>query len=177
MADGDLTSADLATAFVFGRSESGDYRDATGALVTAAPGVARFDHDAQGQALGLLVGAGTELGGGDRLAIDALALPADLFDPLPLAGDVTVFHRFDPGTGEQRRAWYSRNVLATIDALMRQPGHHRELGVVRGFRENLGGLVHFRGAAWQLPRIMAAGATALGDGEGRALIQCGAEPG
>ncbi len=183
MADGDLTSTELDLAFDFSRSESGGWRDAAGALQIAAPGVARFDHDPVGKPLGLLITPGVELGGADRCTVDPLILPIDLLDTeAPGARNVTVFHRFDTGSGEQRRACYSRNVTATIDALLRQAGHHIELGVVRGHRPNVDGFIHFRGEQWLVPAPLTVGGAVigtspvLGDGAGHQLIVCGAEP-
>lgn len=178
-----LTSAQFDLAFAFARSEAAGFRNGAGALVTAAIDAPRFDHSAEGEPLGLLTGAGAELGGGDRVTIEPLMLPEHvLTGELPGDRDATVFHRFDAGAGEQRRAWFTRDVTATIDALLHQAGHHLELGVVAGFRPNLGsfgsaGFVRYRGAVWQLPELLAAGAGALADPEDRFVIRSGAEGG
>ena len=146
MADGDLFQADLDLAFAFARSESGAWRDGDGAAQLAAPNAPRFDHDAVGTVRGLLVAGGVEPGGGDRLTLDPLILPAELL-VAGLAGetggttaDVTILHRFaaqvadDGDWAVERRAFYRRNVVAAIDALLGQAGHHLAIGVIPGFR-------------------------------------------
>lgn len=177
MAAGDLTAAQFDLAFDFGRSETASFRDATGALQVAAVNVARFDHDALGAPLGLLVSAGAEIGGADRAVLDPLILPLDLLEP---AAEATIFHSFDDGTGIQRRAWYSRDARATIDALLAQVGHHIEIGVIRGLRQPElaaeGEIVRYRGAVWLLPELLIAGDDLLADTEDRPLIRSGAEP-
>lgn len=190
--DGDLHQADLDLAFTFGRSESGAWRDGTGTVQTAAPGVARFDHSTAGDARGLLVAPGLEPGGGDRLTLDPLILPAAMLltgvagEDGGSTGDVTVFHAFarkvaDDGDWQvERRAWYSRNVVAAIDALLGQAGHHLALGVVAGFRERFEGadgpFVRYRGETWSLAGFLLGSATVpIGARPGVPLIEAGAE--
>lgn len=191
--DGDLHQADLDLAFTFGRSESGAWRDATGTVQTAAADAPRFDHSAAGQARGLLVASGVEPGGGDRLSIDPLILPAGML-LTGVAGadggytsDVTVLHTFarrvddDGGWAVERRAWYSRDVTSAIDALLGQAGHHLALGVVAGFRERFeseaGPFVRFRGEEWQLAKVLLGTTTLpLGARPGVPLIEAGAGP-
>ncbi|MBD3728752.1 MAG: hypothetical protein IE933_03520 [Sphingomonadales bacterium] len=189
MADGDLTPADFGVAFTFARSEAGNFTDAGGILQLAPIDVPRFDHADDGTPRGLLVTPGSDLGRQDRTAIDPLMLPLDLVAGTdPAAREATVFHCFRPeptpeaadafDAGIQRRALYSRDAARTIDALLRQPGHHLAIGVVAGFRPNLGGFTRFRGQQWILTGKLAAVGGVLGDGssvEGRALITCGAE--
>lgn len=175
-----LTAAQFALAFDFTRSETAGYRNPAGALVTAAIDAPAFDHDAGGVPLGLLVGEGEEIGGRDRVTIDPLILPEVLLSgTAPGDRDATVFHRFDPGTGEERRAVYSRNVRATIDALLFQLGHHREIGVTPGFRPNEGGFCRYRGEIWLLPELVEAGSGSgtgvFADTTDRPLIRAGAE--
>jgi hypothetical protein len=179
-----LRAADFALAFTFARSEAVVVRSAAGAMITTAPDVPAFDHDPDGVPLGLLIGPGEDLGGGDRVALDPLMLPVELVSgEAPGARDATVLHRYHDGTSEQRRAWYSRDALATIAALLDQPGHHREIGVIAGLRRNEGaaggaGFVRYRGAVWQLPELLAIsavpGAAVLADA-GRPVIRAGAE--
>lgn len=178
MADGDLFQADLDIAFTFSRSEAGAYRNAAGSIVQAAIDAPRFDHDAEGQPLGLLINEGSDLGLQDRLAIDPLILPEALIEsPLWQERACTVFHAFIPKGGEQllRNAWYSRDARRTIDALMRQQGHHQAIGVIEGFRENLGGFVRLRGQVWQLASYLLADEAVLTDGEGQPMVTAGAE--
>lgn len=168
---------EFASAFDFARSEAASCRDATGTEQLLAADLPRFDHDDNGTPLGLLIGSGEDLGGGDRTAIDPLMLPEELLTGSDRAA--TVFHLFDPGTGPVRRAWYSRNALATVNALLDQVGHHIAIGVVAGFRpredDGGAGLVRYRGQAWTLPGLL--GSPAINDGTGRGLIIAGAEPG
>lgn len=181
----ELTSADFPITFTFARRDARSYRDASGALVVADPNVPRFDHSPAGDPLGLLVQPGVTLGGADRVAIDPLILPIDIVGYDPATGaDVTILHRFDPGTGVEHRAWYSRSVVKTVNALMMQAGHHLVLGVVRGFLaptfDGTNWLVTFREISWKLPGAIlttdAADAPGvLLDGEGRALITAGAD--
>lgn len=181
MAAGDLSQAQFATAFDFGRTEAGTYRGPDGVAINGVSGEPRFDHDIEGSPRGLLVKAGYELGGGDRVAIKTTALPVGVFDQLtPGASDVTILHRYAPAVTDEsawteiRRAWYSRNAKAAIDALLASEGHHLEIGVVRGFRRNIGGVVRYRDAVWQLAGVLLVGSAALTDGEGRPLIVAGA---
>lgn len=198
MAFGDLIQADFALAFTLVRGEAGAVRDATGTPTTAAINAPRFDHGADGAVRGLLVTPGSDIGLQDRLAIEPLMLPVELTDGT--SQDLracTVFHVFRPApqsptaslleaiegfepeewaAGIERRAWYSRNARATIDALLAQTGHHLELGVIAGFRENLGGFVRLRGQVWQLAGLLAADpAGVLDDGAGRPIVLAGAE--
>lgn len=156
-------------------------RDASGTLVAGVVNQPRWDHDADGNPRGLLIAPGFELGGGDRVTIKAGALPAEVFDLLtPYAADVTILHRFAPAVTDNgqwqdvRRAWYSRNAKAAIDALLAASGHHLEIGLVRGFRRNIDGVVRYRDQAWQLAGMLLVGSAALTDGDGRPLIIAGA---
>jgi|GEM_PF-3095159 len=172
-----LGVADFALAFDFARSEAVAVLDAAGLPASAEPDVAAFDHTAAGVPLGLLVIAGTDLGGGDRVALDPLMLPIELVSgEVPGDRDATVFHRFDAGAGEARRAWYTRHAQATVEALLDQPGHHREIGVVAGFRRNDGGLVRYRGEIWTLPELLSADGIVLADTEDRPVIRAGTDP-
>lgn len=170
---GGLTSADFDIAFLFTRSEIATYRDAAGAMQNAAVDVPRFDHDPTGIALGLKVSLGSEIGGHDRPAIDPLMLPAEMTSG---AAEATVFHRFDPGTGEVRRAYYTRSARVTIDRLLAQIGHHREIGVVAGFRPIDNGMIRFGGNAWDPPALIAVGIQLIEDGFDRPLIVSGDGP-
>lgn len=170
-----LTRADFDVAFSFGRSQTSTVRDESGNWVSLAADVPAFDHDADGAALGLLIGEGDDVGQQDRASLIALMLPAALVSgDTPAERDATVFHRFDAGGGEQRRAWYSRSAVATIDALLGQRGHHKEIGVVAGLRPNEGGIIHYRGEVWLLPELIAAGGGVLADALGRPLVRSGA---
>lgn len=173
---GTIGQAEFATAFDFARSESASCRNGAGAEQLLGPDAPRFDHTEDGVPLGLLISAGADLGGGDRAAIDPLMLPEELLTGADTTA--TVFHMFDAGSGPVRRAWYSRNAQATVNALLNQAGHHLAIGVVPGFRpredDGGAGIVRYRGAAWTLPGLL--GMPALTDGAGSALIIAGAEP-
>ncbi len=163
MADGDIGQQHFAAWFDFLRPTVAPYRDAGGAIVDAAIDAPRFDHDAEGAPLGLLVEPGAELGQADRARLQVDAIGATV---------ATVFHaRLDAGGALCRRAWYSRDPQATIDACLGQAGHHLSIGAVPGFRRNLGGYVRYRGLDWQLTELLGTGdGDALGDGDGRAMI-------
>ena len=149
--------------FDFSRPNVAPYRDSDGVLQFAAINAPRFDHDVSGVSLGLLVEPGEQLGQADRARLQPNAIGAT---------DATVLHerRLDDGAIE-RRAWYSRDPQATIGACLGQAGRHLRIGVVPGFRPNLGGFVRFRELDWQLTELLGVGdGRALGDDEGRALI-------
>jgi len=181
MAASNLRQRDFDLAFAFGRSEVAAYRDATGALATAAVDAPRFDHDAARASRGLLVSAGFDFGGGDRVVVEPEILPAALFDfTTPTASDATVFHWFAPAVDDDadwapvRRAWYTRSAKLCADALMAQAGHHLAIGVVSGFRTNVLGRVRYRGYSWTVAGVLLAGAAAISDSQGRPLITGGA---
>lgn len=170
-------------AFVFSRSEAATYRDAAGTEQAAAIDAPRFDHDEAGAPRGLLATPGSDIGTQDRLAVDPLMLPELLLTgDLPGQRDATVFHAFVPLGSEtvQRRAYYTRTVRETIDGLLAQAGHHVEIGVITGFRANLGGYARLRGQVWTIAGILAgngAGAALAVDPEGALpLIVAGATP-
>lgn len=176
----DYRQRDFASVIAFSRSEVGSYRDSSGAIMAAAIDAARFDHDGAGQARGLLVTAGGDLGGSDRAALRGNVDLGDLDDFVtPGASDCTVLHRYalpadDASWADVRRAWYSRNARATVKALLGQAGHHLQIAVVPGFRPNVSGIVHHRGHQWRVTGALNAGAGAITDGLGRPLILGGA---
>lgn len=180
MGSSNLRQRDFDLAFAFGRSEVAAYRNAAGAEVTAAADVPRFDHDAARRPRGMLITAGVELGGGDRVFVEPEILPAALFDfATPMASDATILHWFAPAVTSDadwspiRRAWYTRNAKACMDALTAQEGHHLALGVVPGFRQNLLGVVQYRGFAWTVAGMLLAGDAPIADASGRPLISGG----
>ena len=161
--DGDIGQSLFDAWFDFARPNVAPYRNAAGALVDAAIGAPRFDHDDQGAPIGLLVEPGEQLGQADRARLQLAAIGAT---------PATVFHarREDDGS-VTRRAWYSHDPQATIDACLGQAGHHLTIGAVPGFRPNLGGFARYRGADWQLTELIGTGdGEAVGDEDGRALI-------
>ena len=171
MADGDLYQGDFDIAFAFTRPNAAAYRNAAGAIVLAAADAPRFDHLGDGTARGLLVQPGEQLGQADRVRLDPLMLPEDL-----IAGRVTVLHALDMGAGVVRRAWYSEDAKATIDACLSIAGHHVSIGLLAGYRVRRGGrfeagFVRYRKHSWSLTRAVAAGqVSALADENGRPLI-------
>lgn len=171
MADGDLNQGDFDIAFAFTRPTAAAYRNAAGAVVMAAVDGPRFDHLADGTRRGLLVQPGEQLGQADRTRLDPLMLPEDL-----LSARVTVLHALDQGAGLVRRAWYSMDAKATIDACLSIAGHHVSIGVIAGFRARQGsrfeaGFVRYRRQSWSLTRVLAASSiAALADEDGRPLI-------
>jgi hypothetical protein len=171
MADGDLDQGDFDIAFAFTRPNAAAYRNAAGAIVLAGTNAPRFDHLSDGTPRGLLVQPGQQLGQADRVRLDPLMLPEDL-----LVGRVTILHALDIGAGIVRRAWYSENAKATIDACMSIAGHHVSIGLIAGYRARQGskfepGFVRYRRLSWSLTRAIAATqAAALADDDGRPLI-------
>lgn len=167
MADGDIGRQHFAAWFDFGRPTAAPYRDAAGAIVVAPVNAPRFDHEAAGASIGLLVEPGAELGQADRARLQVDAIGATI---------ATVFHeRRDPDGTIVRRAWYSRDPQATIDACLSQAGHHLRIGAIPGYRRRIGapgaGFVRFRGVDWRLTELIDAGAgAAIGDDAGRGLI-------
>lgn len=166
----DLGPDDLTVVFTFARAEAGTYRDASGSAVVAPVNVPRFDHAEDGTPLGLLVDRGSDIGQGERLALDPLILPVELVESdKPEDRMATVFHRWLPegATAERRDAWYTRNAPAAIDALMRQAGHHRAIGVTRGFAIQRNGEVRLRTGSWRTAGyLLATPGAALTDGAG-----------
>ena len=180
-----LTPADFGIAFAYSRSEPAPYRDDAGVVRMAPADAPRFDHDENGRALGLLIGAGGDIGGRDRISLEPEMLPLTILpSPIMPKPPVTVLHCFDSGNGEERRAWYSRDPAGTVNALMRQVGHHKSIGIVPGFLPNrlqpfgelpaLRGYVRYRDQFWVLPGIFASDGKAITDGEGRPLLEAGA---
>lgn len=149
--------------FDFARPTAAPYRDGAGAIVDAPANAPRFDHDAQGVPIGLIVEPGEQLGQADRARLQVDAIGATV---------ATVLHAWRDTDGAiVRRAWYTKDPQATIDACLGQAAHHLQIGAVPGYRPNLGGFVRFRGADWQLTELLSAGGgRALGDDDGRALI-------
>lgn len=176
----DLGPADLELAFTFSRSTAAPYRDSAGTQQLAPVNVPRFDHDAQGTALGLLIGRGGDAGEEDRLAIDPLMLPVDLVESTdPVRRQATVFHRWLPegATIERFDAWYTRDAAAAIDALGRQVGHHRAFGVTAGFTLARDGEVRLRTRAWRVAGyLLASPGRVLTDGVAQPLIVAGVQP-
>lgn len=150
--------------FDFARPNAAPYRNGTGAAVVAPPGTPRFDHDANGTPIGLLVEPGEQFGQADRARLQPDAIGAT---------EATVLHEWRGTDGSiERRAWYTRDPQATIDACLVQAVHHLRIGAVPGYRPNLGGFVRFRGDDWQLTELLGTGVVgeAVGDEAGRALI-------
>lgn len=131
--------------FIFGRPTAAPYRKSDGTLAVAAPDAARFDHDAGGVALGLLVEAGTEMGQHDRITLRA---------PIAIEGAATVFHEIADATGIQRRAHYTLDATATVNACLAQLGHHRAIGAVAGFVPIRSGIVAYQGKRWSPPTVV-----------------------
>lgn len=171
MADGDLDQSDFDIAFAFTRPTAAAYRNGAGALVEAGIDAPRFDHLPDGTPRGLLVEPGEQLGLADSARLDPLMLAEDL-----LSARVTVLHALDTGGGLVRRAWYSEDAKATIDACLSIAGHHVSIGIIAGFRARQGsrfepGFVRYRRQSWSLTRVLAASSlAALGDEDGRPLI-------
>ncbi len=167
MADGDIGQMHFAAWFDFTRPTAAPYFDAAGAIVVAPVNTPRFDHDAEGAPIGLLVEPGEDLGQADRARLQLDAIGATI---------ATVLHAFlDEDGNICRRAWYSRDPQATIDACLGQAAHHLSIAAIPGYRPRLGaagvGFVRYRGLDWQLTELLGDGeGAAIGDGDGRAMI-------
>ena len=169
--------------FAFSRPIAAPVRNAQGVALSAPADVARFDHDVDGTARGLLIESGPTTGQADILATVG-GWQGD--------GIGTVLHEFrtadraGPGgatiAGEVRRvALYSRKLKATADACLALAGHHRTIIAVDGFLRNRGGYVRYDGRNWQLGQFLAASLPRaqggpivpliLGDSAGRPLIE------
>lgn len=149
----------FANSFSFARSITAAYRNAAGVLVNAAVNEPRFDHDVDGNRLGMLVTAGPLYGQHDAVA----ALPGDW----DTARKATVLWAWSENGELKRRALYTTNVRATIDACLKVQAHHVFLGAVAAFLPNLGndtrpGYVRYRNTEYPL-------GNALGPSEGLAL--------
>lgn len=150
--------------FDFARPNAAPVRDGAGAVVIAPPGTPRFDHDPDGAPIGLLVEPGEQLGQADRARLQTGAIGTT---------EATVLHEWrGPDGAIERRAWYTRDPQATIDACLVQAAHHLRIGAVPGYRPNLGGFVRFRGLDWRLTELLGTGVAGevVGDEAGRALI-------
>jgi hypothetical protein len=150
--------------FDFARPTAAPHRNAAGALVMAAVDSPRFDYDGDGTSLGLLVEPGALLGQADRARLQTGAIGA---------GAVTLFHlwRRAGESANLHHAYYTRDPEAMVNACLGQAGHHLQIGLIPGFRVNLGGYVRYRSADWQLARLLGDGSdTAIGDDVGRALL-------
>ena len=182
-----LTAGEFNIAFEFARSEAAQVRGSDGVPISAPANTPRFDHGADGSPRGLLVARGAELGGQDRVTLDALMLPVELVesDSLDLRA-ATVYHAFVPFQPEERsadefakavtrRAIYTREAKRTIDALLKQEGHHLSIGVHSGFAPNQDGFVRYRGALWQLPSGLSADGGSIEARPGAPLLTSGAE--
>lgn len=157
--DGDLRATHFPFWFDFVRLTSAYYRDASGADAIAAPGEPRFDHDDQGNALGLLIGTGDALGTGDRVSLKPEALAETI------GQEVTVLHAYQGDDGIERRAWYGKNARALVNGIARTAARHVLIGVVPGYLENKGGYVRQRGESWYLTNAIGTGASsAISDG-------------
>ena len=109
-----LVDQPFADTFAFSRGDTGAYRAAGGVEQAAGVNVPRFDHDADGAPLGLLVEGRPLRWSPDRLSVQD-------GDWAVLRG--TVLHEFvPPGGTVERRAWYAPlEPVAAVDAPHRPP--------------------------------------------------------
>lgn len=180
MASFDLTARDIDIAFRFRRNSVLPVRRADGVVAKQMQNVPRLDHAPDGTPLGLLIEPPGEYGAQEQLVLDPLMLPENLVEAgQPWLRAATVFHAFQhSGAAEVAyRAWYTRQAVHLIDALLAQHGHHRSIGLIDGFRVNLGGHVRYRERDWELTGMLQAATTApwpLTGSEVRPLITGGA---
>lgn len=186
-----LRASQFPIAFGFARSEAAPVRGPDGVLVTAPAGQPRFDHDVGGRPRGLLITSGVEPGGGDRALFDPLMLPAPLTEGEDLTlREATVYHAFVPLLADiedasadafeaaiVRRAYYTREAVRLINALMRSAGRHVMIGAHAGFADNRAGFARYRGKLWALPAGLrgAAAGDAVTAAPGKPLLTSGAQ--
>lgn len=146
----DLVGYPFNLAFAFSRPVGAVVRDETGALGVAAVDQPRFDHDLDGNRLGLLIGPGRTFGQADRCAVIA--------GDWEIKGPATVLHEY---AGDDdvviRRAYYTAAVRAMVNSALGIAGHHRVIGAVAGYLKNRGGVVRFRERDWQLVEALGTG--------------------
>lgn len=144
-----LVDQPFAETFDFARDREGVYRDAAGALVTAAVDAPRFDYGPDGRPLGLLIEGRPEFGQADRVEVVA-------GDWAVLKGTVLHAYRDDAGV-DQRRAWYSStDPVATVNGCLNLKGHAGAIAYVPTYLPNRGGYVLWRGEMWELGGIVTA---------------------
>lgn len=159
----------FANTFSFTRPIIAPYRTAAGAIINAAVNEPRFDHDVAGNRLGMLVTAGPAYAQHDSAA----ALPGDW----DTARRATVLWAWSENGELKRRALYTTNVRATIDACLKVQAHHVFLGAVGAFLPNLGndsrsGYVRYRNTEYALGNALGPSeGVALGSEDGDILIE------
>lgn len=144
-----LVDQPFADTFVFSRGDRGAYRDADGVDRIARMDVPRFDHDADGAALGLLVEGRPLRWSPDRLSIQ----DGDWAEPRG-----TVLHEFATPDGTvKRRAWYApTDPAAAVDACLSIAAHHREIAYLPTLLRNRGGYVRWGRRDWSLGGLILA---------------------
>ncbi len=160
-----LVDLPFVVTFSFARPIPADCRDKSGAVVTRAVNVPRFDHSAGGARKGLIVAAGPAFGRHDAISVRS--------GDWEMIDRATVLHEYEDADGVvQRRAHYSTRPRATVNACLKIAGRHRLIGAVADFLPNLGGFVRYRAAGYELGRAIGVTASvAIGDSSGRPLIE------
>jgi hypothetical protein len=138
-------------------SPGGPYTDANGAAQVAPANTPRFDHTAQGVALGLLVQGLPEASAADVVTIDAGVVANQA---------CTILHVLKQPSGSVvAKAIWSRNPTQTINALLNAKGWHQSIVVVGRALRVTDGAVTFRGQTYGVGQYLAvdlAGADGLG---------------
>jgi hypothetical protein len=163
-----LVNRPFAHVFNFARPTPAPYRNKYGSIVTAPANLPRFDHDSDYARRGLLIEAGAVLEGHDAITVKA--------GDWEISGKATVFFEFEDDTGIHRRAIYTNDMRATINACLNIAGHLRKIGAVTSYLANLGddfaGYVQYGNTQWQLGRAIKVSSSAwLGDAAGRIMIE------
>lgn len=159
----------FANSFAFTRRIAAPYRNASGIIVNAAIDEPRFDHDLNGNRLGILITAGPAYGQHDVLS----ALPGEWEGP----GKATVLWAWSENGELKRRALYTTNVRSTINTCINVQAHHVFIGAVATFLPNLGnanrpGYVRYRNVEYPLGNALGpGGGVALGNEDGDILIE------
>lgn len=152
----------FATIFTFTRAFEAPYRDTNGTGQTAAIDQPRFDHDLDGTPIGLKIAAGYAPGTAERVS---------LANAIAIDGAATVFHALRRSDGTiARRALYTLDVNAAINACLRTVGHQVTIGAVAGFVPGRDGIVRYARRDWAMPALIATSTGALLAAGGTALL-------
>lgn len=165
---GALVGKSFAQTFTFSRGIAGDYRSASGALLTAPVNAPRFDHSLEGMRRGLIIASGPGRGTHDSLRVVAGDWEA--------RGPATLMIEWESETGIARRALYTRNIRAAVNACTNMAGHLRKITAVAGYLPNLGsaetpGYVRYRNASYLLGGALGGSPGFVIGSNGRPLIE------
>lgn len=142
-----LVKRPFAETFTFARPNAAAHRNAAGVVVSAAVNVARFDHEPDGTAKGLLIEGGADMGQQDVL-VTAAGWEVGVEKAM-------VLHEYEADGEIKRAAFYTNQAKALADNCLASVAHHREIIVLDGWKRNRGGYVRFDGRNWSLGDALA----------------------